>query len=124
MLIDFRGEESAGIDNFEVILHYSDKKIILSAGEIVAMPGPHFMVHRKKGSFIKYRQDVQERRLFGGTRPGKAEWGQDEENSFGTLYFVTDDGAVPEKVVTEIGNYGGLVINGRLFDRAFPFHLI
>ncbi|MDE6845594.1 MAG: Gfo/Idh/MocA family oxidoreductase, partial [Lachnospiraceae bacterium] len=38
-------KESSGIDNFHVYLYYADKKIILSASELVAMHGPHFMVH-------------------------------------------------------------------------------
>ncbi len=104
-------EESSGIDNFEVILYYRDKKVILSAGEVVAMPGPRFMVHGRNGSFLKYGQDVQEGRLLMGARPGESAWGQDEESSFGTLYTVTDSGISPEKIVTEIGNYGGYYDN-------------
>lgn len=69
-------EESSGIDNLQVCLYYEDKKITLSAGELVAMPGPHFMVHGRKGSFIKYGQDVQESRLLCGMRPGNSEWGR------------------------------------------------
>lgn len=103
--------ESSGIDNFEVSLYYRDKKVILSAGEVVAMPGPHFMAHGRNGSFLKYGKDVQEGRLLKGERPGGALWGQDEESSFGTLYTATDSGIVPEKIVTEIGNYGGYYDN-------------
>ena len=44
--------ESSGIDNFEVSLYYPNKKAILSAGELVVMPGPRFMVHGRKGSFL------------------------------------------------------------------------
>ncbi len=97
-------EESSGIDNFEVCLYYRNKKIILSASEVAAMPGPHFMVHGRNGSFLKYGQDVQEGRLLKGIRPGISEWGQDDEGSFGTLYTVTNEGISSEKIVTEIGN--------------------
>lgn len=103
--------ESSGIDNFEVCLYYRDKKIILSAGEVVAMPGPHFMVHGRKGSFLKYGQDVQGGLLLQGARPGEATWGQDDESSFGTLYTAADSGMIPEKIVTELGNYGGYYDN-------------
>ncbi len=105
-------EESPGIDNFEVCLYYGDKKAILSAGEVVAMPGPCFMVHGRKGSFIKYGQDVQEGRLLKGERPvSAASWGQDDESSFGTLYTVTDGGVSQERIATEVGNYGGYYDN-------------
>lgn len=104
-------KESSGVDNFEVCLYYRDKKVILSAGEVVAMPGPRFMVHGRKGSFLKYGQDVQEGRLLKGERPGTDVWGQDDESSFGTLYTVTDNGISQEKIVTELGNYGGYYDN-------------
>lgn len=99
-------EESSGCDNFEVCLYYTDKKIILSASELVAMPGPHFMVNGRKGTFIKYGQDVQEHRLMEGMRPNRTDWGYDEKAAFGTLYTITDKGVVQEKITTEIGNYG------------------
>lgn len=99
-------EESSGIDNLQVCLYYEDKKITLSAGELVAMPGPHFMVHGRKGSFIKYGQDVQESRLLCGMRPGNSEWGQEDETSFGTLCTVTGQEFLQEKIPTEQGNYG------------------
>ena len=99
-------EESSGIDNLQVCLYYEDKKITLSAGELVAMPGPHFMVHGRKGSFIKYGQDVQESRLLCGMRPGNSEWGQEDETSFGALCTVTGQEFLQEKIPTEQGNYG------------------
>lgn len=99
-------EESSGIDNFHVYLYYADKKVILSAGELVAMPGPHFMVHGRKGSFIKYGQDVQESRLLCGLRPGNADWGQEDEASYGTLCTATGQDFLQEKLPTEPGNYG------------------
>ena len=103
--------ESSGIDNFEVCLYYPDKKVILSAGELVAMPGPRFMVHGRKGSFLKYGQDPQERRLIRGLRPGNSDWGYDEKSAYGTLASVTEDGVSQETVVTELGNYGGYYDN-------------
>ena len=98
--------ESSGIDNFEASLYYPDKKVILSAGELVAMPGPRFMVHGRKGSFVKYGQDPQERSLISGMRPGGSDWGADEENHYGILAVAAEDGISQETIVTEAGNYG------------------
>lgn len=99
-------EDSSGIDNFELHLYYADTRVILSAGELVMKPGPHFMVNGRKGTFIKYGQDVQERSLLNGKRPGMADWGQDEEEFFGTLYTMSQGKILSEKIQTEFGNYG------------------
>ncbi|WP_251500109.1 Gfo/Idh/MocA family oxidoreductase [Otoolea muris] len=99
-------KDSSGIDNFEIHLYYTDKRIILSAGELVVESGPHFMVHGRKATFIKYGQDIQECRLLNGKRPGTADWGQDEENSFGTVYTMLQGKILQEKIPTETGNYG------------------
>lgn len=99
-------EESSGIDNFEVCLYYAGKKAILSAGEVVAMPGPHFMVHGRSGSFIKYGFDVQEGCLLRGMRPGKADWGVDGQADFGTLCIADGNGVSHQKLPTQRGDYG------------------
>lgn len=97
--------ESSGIDNFELCMYYTGKKIVLSASELTAMPGPHFMVHGRKGTFIKYGMDVQESRLLSGMRPGNADWGCDDESSYGTLCTVTDSEISQKKIPTECGRY-------------------
>lgn len=110
---DFRKqrEESAGIDNFEVILYYNDKKVIISAGEVVAGPGPHFMVHGRDASYIKYGMDIQENALIVGERPGKVGWGVEPKESYGTLY-TSENGVLTEaKVETKIGHYGNYYDN-------------
>lgn len=98
--------QSSGIDHFQVCLYYASKKACLSASELAAMPGPHFMVHGRKGSFIKYGMDVQEGCLLRGMRPGTSDWGQEEEASFGTLCTVGDQAFVQKKIPTLPGNYG------------------
>lgn len=61
--------ESAGIDEFEVIMYYADKRVIASAGELVAMPGPRFMINGRKATYIKYGEDVQADAISSGARP-------------------------------------------------------
>lgn len=105
---DFRKqrEESSEIDNFEVILYYKDKKAILSAGEVVAMPGPHFMVHGRKGSFIKYGMDVQEKALIAGKRPPIEDWGKDDPSMYGILTTHVAGQVEQKAIPTVTGNYG------------------
>lgn len=98
--------ETSCCDNFEIVLYYGNCKATLRAGEVVAMPGPHYTVHGRKGSFIKYGMDVQEKALVAGKRPPLEDWGVDDPAMYGTLAVVTGDGIHQEKVTTVIGNYG------------------
>lgn len=98
--------ESAGTDRFTITLYYPDKEVRLSAGELVALPGPRFTVHGRQGSFLTYGQDPQEGRLLRGLRPGEAGWESGGESARGTLATVTDGGITQETVVIESGNYG------------------
>lgn len=105
--------ESPGVDKFEVTLYYPDKRAILSAGELVAMQGPRYMVNGRKAAFLKYGLDPQESRLTRGLRPaGDPRWGEDDPASYGTLYTPGENGEVlAETIPTEIGNYGGFYDN-------------
>ena len=104
---DFRRQrpESPGIDNFEVVLYYDNVKAILSAGEVVAKQGPHFMVSGRRGTFIKYGEDVQEAELLAGRRPPAPDWDAEGEECWGTLYY--DDGAqiLEKKIPTVVSSY-------------------
>ena len=104
---DFRQQrpESPGIDNFEVILYYDKVKAILSAGEMVARQGPHYMVSGRRGTFIKYGEDVQEAALLAGKRPPAPDWDAEGEECWGTLYY--DDGAqiLEKKIPTVVSSY-------------------
>ena len=104
---DFRQQrpESPGVDNFEVILYYDKVKAILSAGEVVARQGPHYMVSGRRGTFIKYGEDVQEAALLAGKRPPAPDWDAEGEECWGTLYY--DDGAqiLEKKIPTVVSSY-------------------
>lgn len=91
---DFRKQrkETSDYDRFDVILYYQDKRAVLSAGEVVALPGPHFMVHGRKGSYIKYGMDVQEGDLAAGKIPGGENWGQESPDFYGRLAVVGPEG--------------------------------
>lgn len=98
--------ESSGIDKFEVTLYYPTMRAILSAGELVAMQGPRYMVHGRKATFLKYGQDLQEEWLKQGRRPaGDDTWGRDNPESYGKLYTATENGVEEEIIPTEVGSY-------------------
>jgi len=87
----------------------------MARARIIAFaPGPHFLIHGTKGSFLKYGTDPQEARLRGedlprGTDWG-ADWGEEAESFWGTLSLV---GEPSVKVKTERGDYRGFYANVR-----------
>lgn len=105
---DFRKQRSESVtsDNFEVILYYKNVKAILSAGEVVVMQGPHYVVNGRKGTYIKYGMDVQEKALLAGERPPMQGWGAEVQAHYGSLYRVGEDGIKEEKIQTITGDYG------------------
>lgn len=90
---DFRKQRPglAEFDYFDVILYYDLLKVRLSAGELVAKHGPRYRVNGRLGSFIKYGLDVQEDALIAGEKPVGDTWGLENPESYGHLYYRTED---------------------------------
>ncbi len=103
-----REQTNAPFDQFTVTLYYDTLHATLSAGEVVALPGPRYAVHGRKGSFLKYGQDTQEAALIAGKRPaGDPDWGKDTPENYGTLKIMGEQGAFTmEQVETIPGSYG------------------
>ncbi len=110
---DFRQQrpESAGIDNFEVILYYDQVRAILAAGELVTHQGPHYMVNGRKATFIKYGEDVQEAALLSGQRPPQPDWDVDPVEAYGSLYYDEDGEILEKKIPTLVCGYGAYFDN-------------
>jgi predicted dehydrogenase len=107
-------ETSQVDDAFDVCLEYPRLRAMARARIIAYAPGPHFLVHGTKGSFVKYGMDPQEERLRSGDFPqGKdwgADWGVENEKWWGTFNPV---GEPSLKVKTERGDYRGFYANVR-----------
>jgi scyllo-inositol 2-dehydrogenase (NADP+) len=107
-------ETSQVDDSFDVCLEYPVLRAMVRARIIAFAPGPHFLIHGTKGSFIKYGVDPQEARLRGGDFPQGmdwgADWGQESENLWGTLSLVGEQSV---KVKTEPGDYRWFYANVR-----------
>jgi len=105
-------------DAFDVCLEYSGSgnglRAMARARIIAYAPGPHFLIHGTKGSFVKYGMDPQEERLRGENLPQGTDWGVDwgvEDAQWqGTLTLV---GEPSVKVKTERGDYRGFYANVR-----------
>src|SRR3984885_12032177 len=111
-------ETSQVDDAFDVCMEYPKSGGVLRAmgrARIIAYaPGPHFLIHGTKGSFVKYGMDPQEARLRADQYPQGtdwgADWGEDAEELWGTLSLV---GKPSMKGKTERGDYRGFCANVR-----------
>jgi predicted dehydrogenase len=107
-------ETSQVDDAFDVCLEYPRLRAMVRARIIAFAPGPHFLIHGTKGTFVKYGMDPQEERLRGESVPQGTDWGADwgleAESLWGTLSLV---GEPSVKVKTERGDYRGFYANVR-----------
>src|SRR5215471_11778123 len=95
------------VDNFELKLDYGFLKVILKSGMLVREPGPRYMVHGTRGSFLKYGEDPQEVFLRAGKLPSEVEnWGRESQEIYGLLHTETDGKIVREKYPSLKGDYG------------------
>jgi scyllo-inositol 2-dehydrogenase (NADP+) len=118
-------ETSEVDDSFDVCLEYPGLRALGRARIIAYAPGPHFLIHGTKGSFVKYGMDPQEARLRGEKYPDGLDWGADwgvePEELWGTLSLV---GEPSVKVKTERGDYRGFYANVRdAIDKKAPLEV-
>jgi predicted dehydrogenase len=98
-------ENSVVDDYLDILLYYSDLRVRLKAGFFVREPNPSYVVHGKKGSFLKSRGDVQEDELKLGKKPNLTTWGTEREGQEGLLHTEIEGKIIKEKVATLQGNY-------------------
>lgn len=107
-------ETSRVDDAFDVCMEYGQLRATVQARILTYAPGPHFMIHGTKGSFVKYGMDPQEARLRGENVPDGldwgADWGEEDKKLWGTLSLV---GEPSMRVKTERGDYRGFYANVR-----------
>ena len=92
-------------DWFDITLFYESFRVRLKAGFFVREPLPAYIIHGKKGSFIKSRGDVQEDELKLGQKPIIIDWGIEPEYKSGVLHTEIEGRTIRENVPTIRGNY-------------------
>jgi len=98
-------KESKASDSFDLKLFYPETTASLSAGVFMAEPGPRFVLHGTKGSFVKYGTDPQEARLKNGWKAGAPATGRELKKHYGTLTTVSDGVIKRQRIPTLDGNY-------------------
>lgn len=98
-------------DYFDLRLDYGFMKVILQAGMLVREPGPRYLVHGTKGSFVKWGEDPQEALLRAGALPVGDDWGKEDEDIYGTLNTELNGKVVREKYPSHKGDYAAYYTN-------------
>lgn len=101
-------ENSQVDDWFDITLYYTDKRVRLKAGFFVREAVPAYVVHGKKGSFLKERGDIQEDVLKTGEKPNRDGWGTEPAGKEGLLHTEVNGEAVRKTIPTLQGNYYSL----------------
>ncbi|MBP6181265.1 Gfo/Idh/MocA family oxidoreductase [Flavobacterium sp.] len=92
-------------DYIDILLYYPDFRVRLKAGFFVREAVPAFVVHGKKGSFLKPRGDVQEDDLKLGKKPNLDTWGKEPKSKEGLLHTEIHADVLMENIPTLHGNY-------------------
>lgn len=94
-------KDTTNIDYFNLTLHYPDKLALLSASLFCAGPNLRFNIQGDRANYRKWGLDPQEDRLKAGVLPKTTDFGQENEDQYGHLYF--EDSSQVAK--TELGGY-------------------
>lgn len=100
-------DHSAVDDWFDLTLFYPAFRVRLKASFFIREPLPSYVIHGKKGSFIKSRGDVQEDELKLGKKPMVSDWGIEPVYKSGVLHTEIEGSIVRENIPTLHGNYFG-----------------
>ncbi|UZD21251.1 Gfo/Idh/MocA family oxidoreductase [Algoriphagus halophytocola] len=89
---DIRKQRTGAVadDYFDIILDYGSLKARVTAGALVNVPTPKFLLLGKKGSYQKFGLDVQEAAFKAGEKPEGPSWGVESEEKWGKV-FLSDE---------------------------------
>ena len=89
-------------DYYDLVLHYSRRRVRLCASVLVAAPRPRFALRRQRGELRQIRPRSPGEPLQSGLRPGDPGYGVEDPAQHG---LFTDAGGRTERIVTEPGRY-------------------
>ena len=92
-------------DWFDITLFHNHFRVRLKASFFVREPLPAYILHGKKGSFLKSRGDIQEDELKLGKKPMVSDWGIEPIYKSGVLHTEIEGAVVRENIPTLPGNY-------------------
>lgn len=103
--------ENAVLDDaFDIMLKFDGVTAQLHSTNLAAVPGPRFVVHGTKGSFVKWGLDPQEDALKAGAKFRDPGFGEEPESEWGELHLADEP---VRKIKTAAGDYRGIYANVR-----------
>jgi predicted dehydrogenase len=109
--------ENAVIDDaWDIFLEYPQppKTVVLRATLTACTPGPRYLIHGAKGSFVKWGIDPQEDQLKAGMAFDAPGFGEEPESAWGELKICEGlTSPATRRVRTERGDYRGFYENVR-----------
>lgn len=110
--------EAAAVDDaWDIFLEYQEPhpmSVLLRATLTACTPGPRYVLHGTRGSFVKYGLDPQEDQLKSGMRFGQPGFGEDPQSAWGEIRLCDGSAApVARRVPTLPGDYRGFYENVR-----------
>lgn len=92
-------------DYFELLLYYPNLRARIKSSYLVREALPAYILHGRKGSFIKHKADIQETLLLKGLMPVGEDWGAESPHEWGLLHTEIDGQIVKEYLPSGKGNY-------------------
>ena len=92
-------------DWIDICLYYDNLRVRLKAGFFVREANPAYVLHGKKGSFLKPRGDIQEDELKLNKKPNLDSWGTEDIALKGILHTEIKGEIINKKTPTQQGNY-------------------
>jgi predicted dehydrogenase len=82
-------------DYFDIALDYPGFKARVTAGAMVNVLTPKFMLLGEKGTYQKFFLDVQEQAFKDRRIPAGADWGMEPEERWGKIHYAAETQAYP-----------------------------
>lgn len=98
-------KDGRAVDFYKIYMDYGLLQVILKSSYLVRELGPRFVLHGRKGSFVKYGTDPQEQALKEGRIPGQGDWGREKESDWGLLNTEINGLHFRGKIESFPGNY-------------------
>jgi predicted dehydrogenase len=92
-------------DYYDIRLEYKGFAALLKCSYLVKDPGPRYTIHGEYGTFYKSGLDPQEEMLKEGHLPNEENWGTEDPEEWGTLFYEEDGEDVTELIETIPGDY-------------------
>ncbi|PZX58164.1 Gfo/Idh/MocA family oxidoreductase [Algoriphagus chordae] len=122
---DIRKQRTGAVadDYFEIIMDYGSLVAKVTAGVLVNVPTPKFLLLGKKGSYQKFGLDVQEAAFKAGEKPEGSTWGVETAEKWGNLFLSEETRAyetIPGNYRILYQNVADAISKGSSLDITIP----